>query len=187
VTLLVRATELEGRPVVTWGGERVAEIKDTVFDSARGRVIGFTLRGPGLLSRVLGESLPWKRVEALGRDAVMIRDESALTGREDLVADGVPDERNVLGNEVLTDTGIAVGTVVDVIIQAEPTAQIVGYEVGAAPALATRGTHVLIPLPDTVAVSGDHLIVPAGALDFVADDLAGFGAAVEGFRARLRR
>jgi hypothetical protein len=45
---------------------------------------------------------------------------------------------------------------------------------------------VFIPLPDTVAVSGENLIVPAAATEFVSEDLAGFGAAVGAFRARLR-
>ncbi len=45
------------------------------------------------------------------------------------------------------------------------------------------GRTLLIPLPDIVDVSGEHLIVPAGATEFVGDDLAGFGASVEAFRA----
>ncbi len=55
------------------------------------------------------------------------------------------------------------------------------YEVEASQALGTKGTKVFIPLPNTLAASGDHLIVPAAATDFVAHDLAGFGAAVHAF------
>ena len=62
---------------------------------------------------------------------------------------------------------------------------VVGYEIQASEALGTKGTKLLIPLPDTLAASGDHLVVPASARDFVAHDLAGFGAAVEAFRAQL--
>jgi uncharacterized protein YrrD len=186
VTVLLRATELEGRPVVTLGGERVAEIKDVVFDSSKGRLLGFTLRGVGLFSRARDDTLPWARITGLGRDAVMIRDEGVLEGPGNLVRDGIPDGRNVLGNQVLTDTGTHLGRVTEVIIEAGTTADIVGYEVEAAEALATRGKHLLIPLPDTIAVSGEHLLVPDGAIEFVGDDLAGFGAAVDGFRAKLR-
>jgi uncharacterized protein YrrD len=102
-------------------------------------------------------------ISSLGRDAVMIRDQAAFQGMQRLVEDGVPDDRDVLGNQVLTDTGTHLGKVVDVIIEVGPTADIVGYEVAAAEALATRGERVLIPLPDTIAVSGEHLIVPAAA------------------------
>ena len=64
---------------------------------------------------------------------------------------------------------------------------VVGYEVEAAPALGTKGTRLLIPLPDTLAASGAHLMVPDSVKDFVGDDLAGFGAAVDQFRAQLGR
>ena len=186
MSVLLRASELEGHPIVTLAGERVAEIKDVVFDSAKGRLIGFTLRSPGLFSRTRHDTLPWSKVRSLGRDAVMVADEGALQDLDSLVGEGLPDDRNVLGNQVLTDTGAEVGRVVDVIIEVDRVADVVGYEVAASEALATGGQRVLVPLPDTVAVSGEYLIVPGGALDFIGHDLAGFGAAVDAFRAKLR-
>lgn len=183
---LMRATEMEGRPVVTLAGERVADVKDVVFDSSKGRLLGFTLRNHGFFSHARKDVLAWAEVGALGRDAVMIASEDAIQDRDALAADGVPDNRNVLGNQVLTDAGTDVGTVVDVIVETGTEAEIVGYEVAASPALATKREHVLIPLPATVAVSGEHLLVPAAALEFVGHDLSGFGAAVKDFRAKLR-
>jgi len=186
VSVLLRATELEGRPVVTFAGESPAEVKDVIFDSLNGALLGLTLRGHGLFSRQRRDILPWPRIHSIGRDAVMIRDEDAFQAEEALAAEGVPGNRNVIGNQVLTDGGVDVGRVVDVIIEAGARGEIVGYEVEASEALATRGEHVLVPLPDTIAVSGEHLIVPAGALEFVGNDLSGFGAAVEAFREKLR-
>jgi uncharacterized protein YrrD len=186
VNVLLRATEIEGRPVVTLGGERVGEVKDVVFDSSRGKLLGFTLRSHRFFSGPRTDVLPWPHVASLGRDAVMISGEDALEAEEALAADGVPDHRNVVGNQVLTDAGTDLGTVTDVIIETGAAPQIVGYEVAASDALATHGEHVLIPLPDTIAVSGRHLMVPEAALEFVGHDLSGFGAAVESFRATLR-
>jgi uncharacterized protein YrrD len=185
MSVLLRATEIEGRPVVTLAGERVADVKDVVFDSSKGKLLGFTLRGHSFLSRARKDALAWSEVAGLGRDAVMIVSDEALQEEGSLGEEGVPD-RNVLGNQVLTDAGTDVGTVVDVIVETGDTAQIVGYEVAASEALATHGEHVLIPLPDTVSVSGEHLIVPTAALAFVSHDLSGFGAAVESFRTKLR-
>jgi sporulation protein YlmC with PRC-barrel domain len=187
MSVLLRATEIEGRPVVTFAGERVAEVKDIIFDSLKGKLLGFTLRGTSIFSRSRDDTLPWAKVGGLGRDAVMIPDESSLQEPDSLRADGVPDDRNVIGNQVLTDTGIDLGKVIDVILDVGGTADIVGYLVAASEALGTNREQVLVPLPDTIAVSGQRLIVPAGALEFVGDDLSGFGAAVEAFRARLRQ
>ncbi len=185
-TLLLRASELAGRPVVTLGGELVAEIKDIVFERTGGRIAGFTLRNPGLFSRSRKDSLPWASVHGVGRDAVMVPDETVLIAAKDLAPRKQARKADVLEDRVLTDNGRDLGRVVDVVLHGGASLDVVGYEVEASEALGTAGRRVLIPLPDTMAVSGENLIVPAAATEFVSEDLAGFGAAVDAFRARLR-
>jgi uncharacterized protein YrrD len=184
--LLLRTSELTGRPVVTLGGELVAEIKDIVFERAGGRIAGFTLRNPGLFSRSRKDSLPWSGVHGVGRDAVMVTDETVLVAAKELAPRKQARKADVLEDRVLTDTGRDLGHVVDVVLHSGTSLDVVGYEVQASEALGTAGRRVFIPLPDTVSVSGEHLIVPAAATEFVSEDLAGFGAAVGAFRARLR-
>jgi uncharacterized protein YrrD len=184
--LLLRARELIGRPVVTLGGELVAEIKDIVFERTGGQIAGFTLRNPGLFSRSRKDSLPWSEVHGVGRDAVMVSDETMLLPVMELAPRKQARKSDVLEDRVLTDSGRDLGRVVDVVLHSGPNLEIVGYEVEASEALGTAGRRVLIPLPDTVAVSGENLIVPGAAAEFVSEDLAGFGAAVDAFRARLR-
>lgn len=190
---LMRTSELMKRPVVTMGGEDVAQVKDIVYSAGGGAVGGFTLAGRGLLSGPLKQALAWSSVMALGPDAVMIRDEDVLEPTANVLDRSTATDGSggdVLGSQVLTDTGTELGTVVDVVLEvAERGASqcdVVGYEVEASESLGTRGTKVFVPLPDTLAVSGDHLLVPASAKDFVAHDLAGFGAAVRAFREQLQ-
>lgn len=185
--LLLRALELTGRPVVTLAGELEAEIKDVIFDRAGGRISGFTLRNRGVFSRARKDALPWSAVHGIGRDAVMIAGPQLLTDLDAVAPRKESKGGNVLGDRVLTDGGRDLGTVVDVVLQGGAALEVVGYEVAASEALGTEGRRVLIPLPATVAVSGENLIVPAAATEFVADDLAGFGAAVDAFRARLEQ
>ncbi|MGH3980675.1 MAG: PRC-barrel domain-containing protein [Pseudonocardiaceae bacterium] len=183
---LLRALELTGRPVVTLGGELEAEIKDIVFDRAGGRIAGFTLRNPGLFSRSRKDSLPWEGVYGVGRDAVMIQDADVLVPTSEIAPRKQARKADVLGDRVLTDNGRDLGKVVDVVLQGGTGLEVVGYEVEASEALGTAGRRVFLPLPDTNAVSGENLIVPAAAIEFVSEDLAGFGAAVDAFRTRLR-
>ena len=183
---LLRARELTGRPVVTLDGELVAEIKDVIFDRAGGRIVGFTLRNPGLFSRARKDALPWDGVHGVGRDAVMVPDETVLAPIKELVSRKQARKADVLDDRVLTDNGRDLGRVVDVVLQGGTALEVVGYEVQASEALGTEARRVLIPLPDTVAVSGENLIVPASATEFISEDLAGFGAAVDAFRTRLR-
>lgn len=189
---LMRTSEVTKRPVVTLGGEDVAQIKDVVYSAGGGAVGGFTLAGRGVFSGPSKQALAWAAVMALGPDAVMIRDEEVLEPTAtvlDQSASSGGSGGDVLGSQVLTDAGTALGTVVDVILEISDggggQCDVVGYEVEASETLGTKGTKVFIPLPDTLAVSGDHLMVPASATDFVAHDLAGFGAAVQAFRLQL--
>jgi uncharacterized protein YrrD len=189
---LMRASEVAQRPVVTLGGEDVAQIKDIVYSAGGGAVGGFTLAGRGRFAGPLKQSLAWTSVLALGADAVMIADENALEPTQavlDASASTGGSGGNVLRSQVLTDLGTDLGTVVDVILEVSDhrggQCDVVGYEIEASESLGTKGTKVLIPLPDTLAASGQHLMVPASAKDFVAHDLAGFGAAVTAFRAQL--
>jgi sporulation protein YlmC with PRC-barrel domain len=190
VSVLMRASEIAKRPVVTFAGEDIAQVKDIVYAAGGGQVGGFTLNGRGLLAGPLKMSLTWASVAALGRDAVMVADESMLEPRKEMLQEtGASGGGDILGSRVLTDTGVDLGKVVDVIIQVTEgqgtQADVVGYEIDPSEAMNTGSTKVLIPLPDTLAASGEHLMVPAAAKDFVSHDLAGFGAAVEAFRAQL--
>jgi uncharacterized protein YrrD len=186
MTLLMRASELLGRPVVTMAGEDIAQVKDVVYSSGSGEVSGFTLAGRGLFSGPLKTALPVGAVAAIGPDAVMIADDTVLTGLDTVAQAADVRERDVLGNRVITDAGTELGTVTDVILQTGPVTDVVGYQVHTSAAFAAHGPTVFIPLPDTLAVSGEALIVPAGAAEFVSHDLAGFGAAVTAFRSHLK-
>ena len=186
MTVLVRAGELSGRPVVTLQGDRIAEVKDVLFDRGEGSIAGFTLNNPGLFSRSRKDALPWAGVHGVGSDAVMVRVPEVLVPLDAVAPKEERKDGDVLFGEVLTETGQAIGTVVDVILQIGPgSAEVVGYEVEAAAGLASAGRKVYVPVPATMSVSGERLVVPADVTEFVADDLAGFGAAVDAFRAKL--
>ncbi|MDT0380041.1 PRC-barrel domain-containing protein [Streptomyces sp. DSM 42041] len=188
MTALLLAGELTQRPVVTLGGEAVAQIKDTVFDRAAGAVAGFTLSGRGLFSGPKRRSLPWSGVHALGRDAVMIRDADVFESRGDVVARAESRGGDVLGARVLTDDGTDLGEVVDVVLETGAgVAKAVGYEIASTAALGRQERRVYLSLPDTLAVSGESLVVPAVAAEFVAEDLPGFAETVRAFRERLRK
>lgn len=179
---LLRASTLVGRPVVTLAGESPLEIRDVVFDRSAGGLIGFTLRKHGFLGGPVREWLPWSKVHGLGPDAVVI-------GTTD-VFDDEPDDGgggDVLGSRVVTEDGTHLGDVVEVIISTGPDAEAVGFEIEPTEACrAGDATAVFLPLPDTIAVSDENVIVPDAARDYIADDLSGFGGAVADFRSRLR-
>ncbi|GAB1339543.1 PRC-barrel domain-containing protein [Streptomyces sp. E-15] len=181
ITLML-ASELSGREVVTLGGDAVARIKDTVFDAGAGRVTGFTLSGRGLLAGPLKRSLPFAAVHALGPAAVMIPSVDVLGDRAAVLGSDAAGRGAVIGAPVITDQGTEVGTVRDVVVESGTEGLVIGFEITAVGSSGGRRSKVFVPRGETLAVSGEALVVPARARHFVAEDLPGFGAQVEAFR-----
>ncbi len=193
MSTLVKASELAQRVVVTYAGEDVAQIKDIVYAANGGEIGAFTLAGRGLFAGPLKVGLPWAAVVGLGQDAVIIKSEDVLVPLAELfdategsVSSGKSD---ILKSEVLTDAGTSLGRVSDVIIGIGDTqvgqADVVGYQIDPAETLGRGKLPLLIPLPDTLSASGEHLMVPAAAADYLTDNLAGFGSAIDAFRSQL--
>jgi uncharacterized protein YrrD len=181
--LLVTASAIRGLPVVTIaGGEDVAEVRDVIYSPDAGRVVGLTLNKRGFLTGRRREVLPAATIHAIGRDAVMVDDETSLTLPEEAPADvgAPPAGRDVTGNEVLTEGGTSLGRVRDVVVLVGSNGEVVGYEIDTA-----SGGTGYIPLPSQLAVSGSALVVPEETKQFVTADLVGLGAAVDEFRAKL--
>ncbi len=184
--LLMRAKALVGMPVVTIDtGEDIAETRDVIYVPDAGRILGFTLNKRGRLAGRMKQVLDISHVHAVGRDAVMVRDAAALEGGEGAAAARDAKGRNVLGDEVLTDAGKRLGQVRDLVVEMNEST-VIGYELDGDPALQrAEGAPLLLPLPSTLAVSGETLMVPAAVEEYIRDDLAGFGSAVAEFRHRL--
>ncbi len=182
MTQVIRAGDLIGLPVVSIAsGEDVAEVRDVVYDAEHHQLVGFTLNKRGALAGRMKDALAARSVAAIGPDAVMVRDLDAL---------GVPDEsqptlrnpeqaNSVVGNRVLSSDGNDLGEVVGVVITTGTDPAAVGYEIGSG----DRPDTSFVPISEQMALSEDNLLLPVEATDFVRDDLAGFGAAVDSFRA----
>ena len=120
--LLVTGSAIRGLPVVTIsGGEDVAEVRDVIDSPEAGRVVGLTLNKRGFLAGRCREVLPAETIHAIGRDAVMVDDETSLILPEDAPVDigAPPSGRDVTGDEVLTEQGTSLGKVRDVVVLVE--------------------------------------------------------------------
>jgi hypothetical protein len=161
-------------------GEDVAEIRDVVYDGEAHRLVGFTLNKRGMFAGRLRAVLTTESMTAIGPDAVMIDAESAIDDSDERPSglDHLDAARPVIGNRVLSADGDDLGEVVAVIMStgAEPCA--VGYELQSS----DRKDTSFVPISAQMALSGENLVLPGAATDFVRNDLAGFGAAVAAYR-----
>lgn len=178
---LVRARDVMGLPVVAIdSGEDVAEIRDVLYDGEASRLVGFTLNKRGRFAGRSKAVLAAGSVAAIGPDAVMIADESALARGDDghEVLDRLGSARPVIGNRVLSADGTDLGELVAVVLATGDEPRAVGYEVRAAEGAGTW----FVPISAQRALSGDTLVLPAAATDYIRNDLVGFGAAIASYR-----
>jgi uncharacterized protein YrrD len=181
--LLITAAQINGLPVVTVrGGEDVAEVRDVIYSPDTAKLVGLTLNKRGFFAGRHRDVLPVDAIHAVGRDAVMVLDETSLIAPGDAPEDVArpAKERNVIGDDVITDRGVRLGVVRDLILLVGGTGEVVGYQIEK-----PDGGQGFIPLPAQLSVSGTALVVPDMTEDFVRDDLVGLGAAVDEFRTRL--
>jgi uncharacterized protein YrrD len=186
---LLRGADLVGVPVVTLGGDDVAEVRDVLFDATQGTLLGFTLNKRGRLRGRLSKSLEQNDVLAIGPNAIIIGSASALSDKaESQEADGGAlkgQGGNVLSDRVLTDSGVDIGIVTDVVIDSAAAA-VVGFEIQPVDEHKSRnGRKSYIPFHDTRSLSSETLVVPAAAIDYIASDFAGFAEAVDRYRDAL--
>jgi uncharacterized protein YrrD len=178
---LMRARDVMGLPVVSIeSGEDVAEIRDVVYDGESHRLVGFTLNKRGMFAGRMKSVLAAGSVAAIGPDAVMIGTDSAIEDRSEASVglDDLGDARPVIGNRVMSADGNELGEVVAVIISTGDEPNAVGYEVQSS----DRKDTSFVPISAQMALSGENLVLPAAATDFVRNDLAGFGAAIAAYR-----
>lgn len=183
MTVLVTGSQVRGLPVVTVSdGEDVAEVRDIVYSPEAGRLLGLTLNKRGFLAARHGSVLPIGQVHAIGRDAVMITDESKLQDAEGVASEMASPgaAHDVIGADVLTEGGVSLGSVTDLVLVAGGTGEVLGYEIDR-----PGGRRAYVPLPAQLAVSGAALVVPDETPDLVQEDPADLPAAVRDLRARL--
>lgn len=195
MSTLLRASELAKLPVVTFAGEDVAQVKDILYAADGGQINAFTLAGRSLFSGPLKVALPWAGVVGLGSDALIIQSEqqlvplaNVLSGPADDGPGAAVNRGDIISSQVLTDQGTSLGMVSDVIIgisAGNVQADVIGYEIQPAETLGRGQQRLLIPLPDTMSASGEHLMVPAAAANFLSDNIIGFEATVAAFRAQI--
>ena len=85
-----------------------------IYNPEAGSLVGLTLNKRGFLSGRHREVLPAEAIHSVGQHAVMVLDESSLVAPQDAPDDvGNPDtDRDVLGDDVLTEGGASLGKVV---------------------------------------------------------------------------
>ncbi len=157
----------------------IGEVRDVLFEPCEARVVGFTLRGRGLLSSPMIGLLPADSIRAAGNDAVMVESASVLLRDHDEVRKRMPDKQEAPGTEVVTEDGVNLGVVGDVVLEViDDRIEVVGYCVER-----DEGRELIIPAPKSPGEWSEQVVLPRGSEQRFTEGLVGFSAELK----RLRR
>lgn len=180
-----RSREIIGLPVLSLAaGKHLYEVKDLLIDPKENRVLAILLDEGGLSDTA--KIIHFENIKSMGRDAVIIQDETA-------VAPASSDERMSLAKErtrvlsgvsVYTEDGRYLGKIDDLYVE-ENTGKITGYDLmGGLIQTTLRGKHFL-PVPETSIIGTDVIFVPTETGTRVEEEAVGsFRDTVEDTRKR---
>lgn len=112
-TPFVRLSALRGRQVVTEAGAAELQVRDVALADDGRTVARVLLSRPALLSSREAGSIPIDAVEQIGPDAVVVRDEDPSPDDGDAERSGM----GVVGKAVITDEGVELGSVLDLVLR----------------------------------------------------------------------
>lgn len=182
MTALLRGRDVTGLPVVDVStGEDIAEIRDIIFEPGGGVIGGFTLARRGFFGRRMRTVLPVEAIRSVGTHAVTVESADAITDPEGLASkeSAVKGDADITSNNVLTESGRALGQVRDVVISGGRRPRVVGFEIGGG----TAGDG-FVPIDTSRAVSRSTLIVPDSFENRVRTDLVGLAGEVTDLEGR---
>ncbi|OXM86802.1 PRC-barrel domain-containing protein [Paenibacillus rigui] len=113
----------------------------------------------------------WKDIIALGEDAITVHDEDAVTQREEGAGHTslINGDRKLKGLPVVTANGQQLGIVDDVYLDPNLGKKVIGYELTEGFISDLREGRKWLPLPESVTVGEDAIIVPMHCQDALED------------------
>lgn len=153
---MLRALQVCGLPVVDSGVARQAGVvADVVIEPSTGRIASIDLRhGDGWL----GDRVPADFIVRLGPDRVLVtRSRELELAPPDDTDDQRIRARQLIGGEVLTESGQRLGTIADILLE-EDTMAVAGYELSGLPLPRRLGRGRIQP-NEVVSCSNELMVV----------------------------
>lgn len=115
--MLIEHSQIINLPVSTSAGEELGKIDQAVFNGRQGTVFGWQLRRGALVKQFGG--LEFKDVTALSRQAVEVASREAIQKNLSAFDQLGRDSGRIVGVKARTESGVSLGHVSDLLIDAE--------------------------------------------------------------------
>lgn len=155
---MYRLTELIGLPVLSLNnGQQIGEVQDLVVDISKSTVSGLLIVNETWLSEC--HTVFFSDIFRIGRDAIMLRDASALQPATALEFEDCYRLQELTEKIIYTETGMYLGGLVDIFFQPS-TGELTGYEVSDGIIADFLFGRKAMPVPQAQMVHPNRLLVP---------------------------
>lgn len=157
-----------GLQVLSAEGADLGRVLDLVFDHDADECVALVLREAGFLKS--GQVVPWNDINAIGKDAVLVKSEASIVnphehGRLRAIMER---ETHLSGTQIITEDGRNIGSFSEIFLD-ETSGRVLGYEVSGGFVTDTLSgkRYISAARPDDLRVGSDVLLAPTA----VGDDL----------------
>lgn len=156
---MLKGRDTIGKPIIAYEtGEKVAQVRDLIFDYRRNRVLGFLVIEKGWLRK--GEAVAVEAVRSIGPDSIIITDKAAIVDLAELpeLQAVIEDDKALIHAKIMTTDGQNLGTILDLYFEDE-TWSVVGYEASGGLFVDIYSGRAFIPAPQTIEIGKDYAFV----------------------------
>lgn len=176
---MLKGTDLLGRLVVSYDtGERVARVKDLIFDQDSDRLLGFLVDEGGWLHSA--RVIPFENVRAIGVSAVVIPSRSSIVKASETprIQQLIKRDNILKGTRIMTVNGRDLGTMVDLYFD-EQTGKVEGYEASGGLFADAYSGRSFVPAPQTLKIGEDIAFVPDATANLMEEQVGGIKGAMQ--------
>jgi uncharacterized protein YrrD len=160
---MIKSRELLGKPIVTiQHGKIIGKVRDVLIDPGRYEIAALVLPGKLLSRKTM--VLPRHQVLVFGEDVVLVKSNEAMPRDDTLenVSSLIAVSRQMRGQEVVTEQGMRIGVVDDVLVNEK--GRLVSYALKRVAVEGPVAASRRIPLGYTRTLGPDVIIVDSSAL-----------------------
>jgi uncharacterized protein YrrD len=162
--LMPKGVDVIGKPVITHEtGEQVGKIEDLIVDYNNNQVLGFLVYRGGWAGGA--RVLPWSAGVTVGPAGVETWSEQQIVeARQDYQITMVLEHDAIIGMKVMTTDGHALGTLVDIVFDAQ-SGSIRSYEITGSLLAGENSGYSFVPAPVPLKIEGHVILVPPSTAD----------------------
>ena len=174
-----KGKDIIGKSVISYNsGEKIATIKDLIFDQNENCLLGFLIDEGGWFSSA--KILPLYSVTAIGVDAIIVPSREAIAPSNDYAnIHRILENDNILnGTRIMTTDGRDLGKLIDLYFD-ERTGIVEGYEASGGMFADAYSGRSFVPAPQALKIGEDVAFVPVETVDLMEEQVGGLKAALQ--------